>query len=272
MFNCNSLVAPQVQRIGAYKTVVASNLSHPMDKSKLIDFFEQAGEVVDARLKFETCKSTWLIQFATEEAAKKVDFAALTITGALKTLVAKNLSFSTTESDVVEFFKQAGEIVDVHFSLDYNGDFGGNCHIEFATAEAAIKAVKLNGKYLFGRPVVLGFTRETICIQGFDTSLGFEQVQSSLMEFFSTCGEISWIHIPTFPYTGIPKGIALMEFFDFRAFPKARAMNGHKLGQLKMLHQIDLVLIQWVVFVEYMLAQFSLSGATHLTEIGVVLA
>ncbi|KAI3974160.1 hypothetical protein MKX01_033411 [Papaver californicum] len=168
-------------------------------------------------------------------------FPLVKITGALKTLVAKNLSFPLLNM-MVEFFKKAGEIVDVRFSLDYNGDFGGNCHIEFATAEAAIKAVELNGKYLFGRPVVLGFTRETICIQGFDTSLVFEQVQSSLVKFFSTCGEISWMHIPTFPYTddstltvkdaapvrldvnpvGGRRGIQVIQIYPFRCYSPDR--------------------------------------------------
>ncbi|KAI3978135.1 hypothetical protein MKX01_012966 [Papaver californicum] len=38
------------------------------------------------------------------------------------------------------------------------------------------------------------------------------------------------MHIPTFPYTNDTRGMAFIEFYNSRAFPKARAMNGHKLG------------------------------------------
>ncbi|RZC87515.1 hypothetical protein C5167_036055 [Papaver somniferum] len=227
---------------GAYKTVVASHLSYSVNKSELIEFFKQAGEVVDARYRFEHCKGTCFVEFATEEAVNKVDFSAcgwtiylcnrdikvrplVAINGASKTLVAKNLSFSTTKSDVVELFKQAGEIVDVRFSLDHNGNFRGNCHIEFATAEAAMKLALLVKPYL----------------SIFNTYLRFDQIQSSLVELFSTCGEISWMHIPTSRYTGIPRGL-----FDLMFNQRVLAWD----------------------FVETVLAQFILSGATQLTEVG----
>ncbi|KAI3846552.1 hypothetical protein MKX03_008234 [Papaver bracteatum] len=32
------------------------------------------------------------------------------------------------------------------------------------------------------------------------------EVQSSLEELFSTCGEILYMHIPTFPYSAVPWG------------------------------------------------------------------
>ncbi|KAI3874151.1 hypothetical protein MKW92_041262 [Papaver armeniacum] len=158
-----------------------------------------------------------------------------TTTGASKTLVAKNPSSSTTKSDVIEFFKQSGEIVDVRLSLLENGDFRGTCHIEFATEEGAKKAVELDGQYLLGHPVVLGFARETIFIRGFDTSLGFDQVQSSLEELFSTCGEILYMHIPTLGFDdNFLEEKSFIEFFDCRGFPKALAMNGHKLGDFTL--------------------------------------
>ncbi|KAI3978136.1 hypothetical protein MKX01_012967 [Papaver californicum] len=126
----------------------ARNLPFSINKSDLTDFFKQAGEVVDAR--YGNYKGTCHIEFATEEAAKKaleldgqnlcnreigVDRYGSRTTGASKTLIAKNLSFSITKSDVINFFKRAGEIIDVRFSLHDNGDFRGHCHIEFATEE-----------------------------------------------------------------------------------------------------------------------------------------
>ncbi|KAI3846551.1 hypothetical protein MKX03_008233 [Papaver bracteatum] len=151
-------------------------------------------------------------------------------TGASKTLIAKHLSLSITKSDVIKFFKRAGEIIDVRFSSLDNGKFSGHCHIEFATEEGAEKGAELNGQHWLGRPLELGFARETIYVRGFDTSIKFDQIHSSLEELFSTCGKILWMDIPTFPYTNVTLGEAFIEFYDSRAFPKALAMNGHKLG------------------------------------------
>ncbi|KAI3874150.1 hypothetical protein MKW92_041261, partial [Papaver armeniacum] len=162
-----------------------------------IEFFKQAGEVVYAcydKLHKGSChieyKGSCHIQFATEEAAKKaleldgqnlcnreivVDRYGTETTGASKTLIAKHLSLSITKSDVIKFFKRAGEIIDVRFSSLDNGKFSGHCHIEFATEEGAEKAAELNGQHWLGRPLELGFARETIYVRGFDTSIKFDQ-------------------------------------------------------------------------------------------------
>ncbi|XP_026419463.1 nucleolin 2-like [Papaver somniferum] len=111
-----TLSASQVLSTGASKTVVARNLPFSMNKSDLIEFFKQAGKVVDARYKDGHYKGICYIEFATEEAANKAleldgrylcnrdigvgPLVESTTTGASKTLVAKNLSSSTTKSDV----------------------------------------------------------------------------------------------------------------------------------------------------------------------------
>ncbi|MCL7043945.1 hypothetical protein MKW94_010097, partial [Papaver nudicaule] len=242
--NREVVISPKNESTGASKTLIAKNLSSSITKSDVIDFFKKAGEVVDVQYeKLGTCS----IKFATVEAAEKaleldgqhlgnreVVISPIESTGASKTLAAKNLSSSITKSDVIEFFKQAGEIVDVRFSLRQNGELRGCCHIEFATEEAAKKAAELDGECLLDRPIVLGFARETIFIRGFDPSLKYHQIRSSLEELFSTCGEILWMDIPTVPYTDVPLGKAFIEFYDFRSFPKALAMNGHKLGDFTL--------------------------------------
>ncbi|KAI3851178.1 hypothetical protein MKX03_007243, partial [Papaver bracteatum] len=134
-------------------------------------------------------------------------------TGASKTLVSMNLP--------IEFFEWPGDVLDVRFSYFPSGEFRGVCHIEFATEEAAKKAMKLNGEYLSGSWVELGFSRESIFIRAFDTSSGIDQIRSSLKEHFSSCREILWMHIPTVDGTG---------FYHPEAFPNALGMNGHKLG------------------------------------------
>ncbi|MCL7050195.1 hypothetical protein MKW94_001434 [Papaver nudicaule] len=239
----STLSAPQVQSTGASKNVIARNVAIVLQKSDVIAFFKKCGEVLDVVYKDRggTC---CCIEFATEEAANKaleldgqclgnrevVVSPEIESTGASKTLAAKNLPSSATKSDVIEFFKQAGEIVDVRFPLRLKGF----CSIEFATEEAAKKTVELNGECLLDHPIVLGFARETIFVQGFDPSLNYDQVRSSLEEFFSACGEILRMEIPTVHYTSVPKGMAVIEFYDIRAFHKALAMNGHKLGDFTL--------------------------------------
>ncbi|KAI3942889.1 hypothetical protein MKW92_020876 [Papaver armeniacum] len=242
MFNSNSSVclilqpttpsAPQVQSSEASKTVTIRNIPFSFHKSDLIEFFKQAGEVVYAcydKLHKGSChieyKGSCHIEFATEEAAKKaleldgqnlcnreivVGRYGTRTTGASKTLIAKHLSLSITKSDVIKFFKRDGEIIDVRFSSLDNGKFSGHCHIEFATEESAEKAAELNGQHWLGplgRPLELGFARETIYVRGFDTSIKFDQIHSSLEELFSTCGKILWMDIPTFPYTNVTLGL-----------------------------------------------------------------
>ncbi|RVW64679.1 Nucleolin 2 [Vitis vinifera] len=108
-----------------------------------------------------------------------------------KTLFVSNLSFSIQKEDVEHFFKDAGEVVDVRFSSDADGRFKGFGHVEFATPEAAQKALKVNGKDLLGRAV-----------------------RSTLEEYFGSCGEVSRISIPKDYESDSVKEIADMDFTD----------------------------------------------------------
>ncbi|KAI3967426.1 hypothetical protein MKX01_012236 [Papaver californicum] len=109
----------------ASKTVViAGNLPFSINKSDLIDFFKQAGEVVDAH--YGHYKGTCHIEFATEEAAKKafeldgqnlcnreigVDRYGSRTTGASKTLISKHLSLSIAKSDMINFLNGLGKLL-----------------------------------------------------------------------------------------------------------------------------------------------------------------
>ncbi|KAK7346133.1 hypothetical protein VNO80_20648 [Phaseolus coccineus] len=65
-----------------------------------------------------------------------------------KTIYTKNLSYSVERADLENLFKECGEIVDVRLHTDYEGRFRGFGHVEFATEEAALKALKLNNTEL----------------------------------------------------------------------------------------------------------------------------
>lgn len=170
-----------------------------------------------------------------------------------KTLFMGNLSFSVEQTDVENFFKGAGEIVDVRFSSDREGVFKGFGHVEFATAEAAQKALELSGEDLLGRPVRLDLARErgsytpfsgnektsfqkggraqgqTIFVRGFDKSSLEEQARSSLEEHFGTCGEITRLSLPKDYDTDGLKGIAYIDFKTSDGFNKALELSGSEL-------------------------------------------
>ncbi|CAN6675248.1 unnamed protein product [Malus baccata var. baccata] len=173
-----------------------------------------------------------------------------------KTLFVGNLNFRIEEHDVKNFFKDAGEVVDVRFASDPEGKFKGFGHVEFATAEEAKKALEFNGLELLGRDVRLDLARErgekgaytptgsesnshqkgprgaskTIFIRGFDSTLGEDEIRSSLQEVFSSCGEITRVSIPKDYETGASKGMAYMDFTDADSFTKALGLDGSEFG------------------------------------------
>ncbi|KAM7463293.1 hypothetical protein LguiA_031414 [Lonicera macranthoides] len=170
-----------------------------------------------------------------------------------KTLFVGNLSFSVEQTDVEDFFKDIGEIVSMRFSVDREGAFKGFGHVEFATVEAAQKAMQLNRQELLGRRIKLDYAREKgsytpnsgnensstmggrvqgqkIYVRGFDTNDGEEKIRSALKEHFGSCGEISTVSIPR-DYEGSLKGIAYIDFKDSDGFNKAMELKGSHLGE-----------------------------------------
>ncbi|CAJ2674103.1 unnamed protein product [Trifolium pratense] len=80
--------------------------------------------------------------------------------GASKTIYVRNLSYSVERADMENLFKDCGEIVDVRLHTDREGNFKGYGHVQFATAEAAQKAVALNKKVFFNRLMFVGLALE----------------------------------------------------------------------------------------------------------------
>ncbi|XP_026434064.1 nucleolin 1-like isoform X3 [Papaver somniferum] len=81
-------------------------------------------------------------------------------TEASKTVTVRNIPFSIHKSDLIEFYKQAGEVVYACYDKLHSGschiEYKGSCHIEFATEEAAKKALKLDGQNLCNWEIVVG--------------------------------------------------------------------------------------------------------------------
>ncbi|MCL7039866.1 hypothetical protein MKW94_007386 [Papaver nudicaule] len=232
---------------GASKTLVVEDLPFYTHKSDVIKFFKQVGEVVDVRFSKKLFSRSGHIEFATEEAAEKAQrLSGLKLsgsqvglrrqargTGASKTLCLKNLPFHFSKSDVINFFENVGDIADVRFSCDKDKDFRRVAHVEFATEEAALEAVKWNDRDLLGCPVRLGIVRETLCVKGLDTSLGIHEIRSFLEKHFQTCGgSITHVDVPEYrrtrDYYGVPLGSALVEFSSLEAFHRALDLDGQE--------------------------------------------
>lgn len=73
---------------------------------------------------------------------------------AAKTVFIGNLPWSVTEEDMLDLFGEVGEVVSVRIAEDQRtGKRKGFAHIEYATHEAAVKAVEFDGEELEGRAV-----------------------------------------------------------------------------------------------------------------------
>lgn len=76
-----------------------------------------------------------------------------------KKMYAGNLSYNIDDDTMVDFFKDCGEIVGLRWlTHQSSGEFRGCGFVEFRNTEDADKAIKLNGKELLGRPIILDWT------------------------------------------------------------------------------------------------------------------
>ncbi|CAH9127350.1 unnamed protein product [Cuscuta epithymum] len=170
-----------------------------------------------------------------------------------KTLFIGNLAWSIEQSDVLNFFKDVGEVKEVRFAVDRDGKFKGFGHVDFDTSEAALKALKLSGQELAGREVRLDLAKArgeftpnsgkqddsrqkqgkaegtTVYVRGFDKDEPEEKIRSALEKHFGSCGEIKGTRIPT-DQEGSIKGMAYVEFTDNNAMKKALELNDSQMG------------------------------------------
>ncbi|KAM7280310.1 hypothetical protein ACFE04_007444 [Oxalis oulophora] len=153
-----------------------------------------------------------------------------------KTLLAGNLPLKTLNSDLVNFFggKDGGV---VHVRLDVKTNFTCFGYVEFDSVESAQRGLKLNGKTLIDRPILLYFARQrsgpahTIFVDGFDSSLNSDEIRRSLEKHFSSCGEITRISITLDCYkSGDVKGTAKVQFKEAGSLIQALELNGSDLS------------------------------------------
>ncbi|KAF6249507.1 hypothetical protein COO60DRAFT_1686772 [Scenedesmus sp. NREL 46B-D3] len=112
-------------------------------------------------------------------------------------------------------------------------------HVEFENADAAAKAVKLNGQLDPGAALSRNGGASdgtTIFVKGFDTSEGDDAARAALQEVFGECGEVTNIRLPSDRESGELKGIAYIEYGSADANEKASELNGSEAadGYLKV--------------------------------------
>ncbi|CAH8352073.1 unnamed protein product [Eruca vesicaria subsp. sativa] len=88
-------------------------------------------------------------------------FAETVTTVRDKTLFVDYLSKQTKVSDIINFFKDVGEVVHVRLMVDQSTGLMGSGYVEFASAAEAEKVMeKKNGEYLNKRQVYLAFAKD----------------------------------------------------------------------------------------------------------------
>ncbi|KAI3889702.1 hypothetical protein MKX03_007724 [Papaver bracteatum] len=177
-----------------------------------------------------------------------------------KKLFVGDLSFSLEQEDLEEFFKDAGQIVNVQFATHGDGRFKGHAIVEFATEESVQKALERNGQNLMGKSVKLSLpgktggagsswksdvdakspktskpktpttpqNQNTGSKKLFVGNLSFSLEQKDLEEFFKDAGEIVKVDFATLK-NGRSKGHAIVTFAAEEAVQKAFEKNGQNL-------------------------------------------
>jgi nucleolin len=192
--------------------------------------------------------------------AKTEDGAVTTATeqnGENNRLFLGNLSFKVDDDQIRAFFKDVGELTDIHWVTDkQTGKFYGTGFIAFATAAEAKAAVAKNGEDVLGRPIRIDFAQSRTdrtptkggdrqqrtpreggqreqraatpkpdgCTTVFLGNLSFQIDENAVRSHFADCGEISsvrWVE-----RDGQFKGCGFLEFSNSDATDKAVALNG----------------------------------------------
>jgi nucleolin len=172
-----------------------------------------------------------------------------------------NLSFKIDDDAIRAFFKDVGELTDIHWVTDkQTGKFYGTGFVAFATAAEAKAAAAKNGEDVLGRPIKIDFAQSRGertprdggdrgqqrtprdggqreqrpatpkpdgCTTVFLGNLSFQIDENAVRSHFADCGEISsirWVE-----RDGQFKGCGFVEFSNSNSTDKAVALNGSDL-------------------------------------------
>jgi len=152
------------------------------------------------------------------------------------------IAFSTEEDGLREFFKDCGEIEDIHLPIiqetGYKRGFG---FVTFTEASGAEEACKLNDGELDGRWLNIRVAEDKVArddgnqgagepqLKVFVGGLNWETTEDSVKEFFKDCGETTDVYFPTDRETGNYRGFCFITFEELDGSAASCAKNGEEL-------------------------------------------
>lgn len=173
---------------------------------------------------------------------------------ATEKLFCGNLSWDIDDDGIKEFFKEFGELTDVHWLTDRDsGKFKGCGFVTFTSVENASNALQSkNGVELLGRPIKLDFAtprpggnaggakkkfgqdrpmseKPEGCTTVFAGNLSFQIDDDQMHEFAKDSGDIKSIRWLTDRDSGDFKGCGFIEFYKTEAVDEFVKLNGKDL-------------------------------------------
>lgn len=132
-----------------------------------------------------------------------------------------NLAFDKVDQDVRTIFESCGEITDIHIIRDrYSRRSQGYGFITFEEEESKEKALKLDGKDFFGRPIKVNLearnrdpnSRSKAKTRIFIKNIPKEKTEEDVKTLFGDCGKIENFFFIKDHHTDVSRGFGFMDF------------------------------------------------------------
>jgi len=175
------------------------------------------------------------------------------------TVYVEGIPYSADEGDVVSHFSSCGIVKEVRMPrYQDSGKPRGYAHVVFEDAKAIAKALKLDGKYLFGRylTVRLAQTPRMVemaiqeqkasgkkivkgCRTVFIKQLPYDVEETTIREALASCGTIQSVRLPLWNHTKKLKGFGYVEFASEEEALAATKRTGMKIGDRMVIINLD---------------------------------
>lgn len=160
------------------------------------------------------------------------------------------IPYSCTEDDIWALFEACGVIEDLRMPRWHDsGNPRGYAHIDFSTADACTKALKLDGHVIKGRylavkvanakrtssvPAPKG-SRPEGCKTLFIKNIPYETEEGAVREAFEAFGDVANVRLSRWHHTGNLKGFGYITFSDEKSVDNAiAAPSGVFVGQRRL--------------------------------------
>lgn len=211
-------------------SIIVQRLPQNATQTKVRQFFSDAGTVRNITMKPEKDSMVAIVEFETPEEAdyaltkeaKGFEGTDITIKrGQSTTLYVANYPAHADETYIRKVFEPFGEVISTRFpSLKYN-THRRFCYVQFADADAAIAATKLDGTDVDGLKIIAKISnpvakkkRDGATAEGREVyvyRLNFKIKKREVQEAFAQYGKVDRVNIPTLP-NGNNKGFGYVVY------------------------------------------------------------